>query len=124
MIRASRREAKRTGAFLIYLLLLVSLQVFLMVVAVEGVLDHDAGLAWAAALLSVGLFASAIALRWFLGGDCRGWRRTTLLPRRRARGSNTGAGSDPGPGSSARGPSAVTSRASSGASASASASPA
>ena len=69
MIRATRREAKRTGAFLIYLLLLVALQVFLMVVAVEGVLDHDSGLAWAAALLSVALFASALALRWFLGDE-------------------------------------------------------
>jgi hypothetical protein len=62
----SRAESKRTTAFLVYLLLLVSLQVFLMVVTVEGVLGHDAGLAWAAALLSVGVFGSAVALRWFL----------------------------------------------------------
>ncbi len=66
---AARPEAKRTSALIVYLLLLVSLQIFLLVVAVEGVLDHDAQLAWAAAMLSVVLFGSALGLKWFLGDD-------------------------------------------------------
>jgi hypothetical protein len=62
----TRTETKRSGGILVYLLVLVSLQVFLLVVAVEGVLTHEAGLARAAAALSSAVFLSALALRWFL----------------------------------------------------------
>jgi len=51
----------------VYLLLLVALQVFLLVVAVEGLLGDEPDLARNAALLSVGVFGSALALRWFVG---------------------------------------------------------
>jgi hypothetical protein len=57
----------RSSAMLVYLLLLVSLQIFLLVVAVEGLLGGEPGLARTAAQLTVALFASALALRWFLG---------------------------------------------------------
>lgn len=58
----SRRvDTKRSSAVLVYLLLLISLQVFLLVVAVEGLLEGDAGLAWPAALFSAALFATAVA---------------------------------------------------------------
>lgn len=65
----SRIEDKRSGGILVYLLVLVSLQIFLLVVAVEGVLDHEPGLARAAAALSVAVFLSALVLRWFLRDD-------------------------------------------------------
>jgi hypothetical protein len=62
-----RSAAKRSTAILVYLLLLVSLQVFLLVVAIEGLQGDDPELARNAALLSLGLFGSTIALRWFVG---------------------------------------------------------
>jgi hypothetical protein len=64
---APRTEAKRSVAILVYLLLLVALQIFLLVVAIEGIQGDDPGLARNAALLSLGLFGSTIALRWFVG---------------------------------------------------------
>lgn len=62
-----RVAATRSSALLVYLLVLVSLQIFLLVVAIEGLFGGDAGLARAAAVLSVILFGSTLALGWFLG---------------------------------------------------------
>lgn len=64
-----RTERKRTGGLLVYLLLLVSLQAFLLVVALEGVLGREPGLARNAALLSVGVLAAAGALSVFMRHD-------------------------------------------------------
>ncbi len=64
-----RAAAKRTNAVLVYLLLLVSLQVFLLVVAVEGVLGHEPALARNAAILSLVVLAMAALTRWFLRDD-------------------------------------------------------
>lgn len=64
---APRPAVKRSTAMLVYLLLLVSLQIFLLVVAVEGLLGDEPALARNAALLSVALFGSTVALRWFVG---------------------------------------------------------
>jgi hypothetical protein len=50
----------------VYLLLLVSLQVFLLVVAIEGLQSDQPSLANAAAALSIVLFLSTLALRWFV----------------------------------------------------------
>jgi hypothetical protein len=58
---------KRSNAVLVYLLLLVSLQVFLLVVAVEGLQGDAPDIARAAAALSIVLFGGAVALRWFVG---------------------------------------------------------
>jgi hypothetical protein len=58
---------KRSTAIVVYLLLLVSLQIFLLVVAVEGLQGDDPGLARNAALLSLALFGSTLTLRWFVG---------------------------------------------------------
>lgn len=60
-------DRRRNGGLLVYLLLLLSLQVFLMVVALEGVLGHDAALARNAALLSAVVFAGVFSMRWFVG---------------------------------------------------------
>lgn len=64
-----RAERRRSGGLLVYLILLLSLQAFLLVVALEGVLAHEAGLARAAAALSVAVMAGAFGLRWFVGHD-------------------------------------------------------
>ncbi|MBK6971307.1 MAG: hypothetical protein IPH29_19915 [Candidatus Microthrix sp.] len=58
-----RSRYKRSGGIAAYLLVMVSLQIFLLVVAVEGVLAHEGGLARAAAGLSVGLWLIVVALR-------------------------------------------------------------
>lgn len=64
-----RSERRRSGGLLVYLILLVSLQAFLLVVALEGILAHEPGLARAAAVLSVAVAISAFGLRWFIGHD-------------------------------------------------------
>ncbi|MEZ5239010.1 MAG: DUF6755 family protein [Microthrixaceae bacterium] len=69
MRTSSRSERRRSGGLLVYLLLLVSMQVFLMVVALEGVLGHDFALARNAAILSGLVFVAAVGLRWFVGHD-------------------------------------------------------
>lgn len=66
---ANRSERKRTGGLLVYLLLLVSLQAFLLVVALEGVLGHEPTLARNAAILSVGVLAAGAGLSVFLRHD-------------------------------------------------------
>lgn len=63
---ATREASKRNSAVLVYMLLIVGLQIFLLVVAVEGVLEENPGLALAAAVLTVFLFVCALVMRWFL----------------------------------------------------------
>lgn len=60
MMLGPRRRSKVTGAILVYVILLLSLQVFLLIVAVEGMLDGDAELAWSATGISIALFLSAV----------------------------------------------------------------
>ncbi len=55
-----RRRSRVTNAILVYVILLLSLQVFLLIVAVEGLLDGDAGLAWSATGIAIALFLSAV----------------------------------------------------------------
>jgi hypothetical protein len=47
------RRRKVTSAILVYVLLLLILQIFLVTVAAEGFLDGDATLAWSATSISV-----------------------------------------------------------------------
>jgi hypothetical protein len=53
------RARRTTNAVVIYLIILVSLQVFLISVAVEAFTTGDRPLAWSAAIVSVVLAASA-----------------------------------------------------------------
>jgi len=69
MSAPTSRANKRNGGLLVYFLVMVSLQIFLLVVAVEGVLAHEPSIARASAVLSVLVFASAVGLRWFLRDD-------------------------------------------------------
>lgn len=64
-----RAERRRSGGLLVYLILMVSLQSFLLVVALEGIAGHEPDLARAAAALSVVVLASAWGLRWFVQHD-------------------------------------------------------
>jgi hypothetical protein len=48
-----------TNAVLVYVLLLLSLQIFLVIVAAEAFLEGDPGLAWSATAVSAVLAASA-----------------------------------------------------------------
>jgi hypothetical protein len=60
------RAAKRTSsAVLIYVIILMSLQIFLITVAVEAYFEDNEGLAWASAGTSVVVAAAAVGfLRW------------------------------------------------------------
>lgn len=69
MTPATRAARRRNGGLLAYLILLLSLQAFLLVVALEGVAAHEPGLARAAAVLSIGVMIAAIGLRWFIRHD-------------------------------------------------------
>lgn len=60
MARAQSRRTRLTNAVMVYVILLLSLQIFLLTVAVEGFLDEDPGLAWAATGVSVFLAISAL----------------------------------------------------------------
>ena len=54
------RRTRLNNAVMVYVILLLSLQVFLLTVAVEGFLDEDAGLAWAATGVSIFLALSTL----------------------------------------------------------------
>jgi hypothetical protein len=58
---AAHRERQRSNAVIVYALVLVSLQIFLLTVAVEGLLADEDSLALAAAGLSAFLFVVALA---------------------------------------------------------------
>ena len=69
MSRQPGTVAKRAGALLVYLLLLVAIQVFLLVVALEGVLAHEPELATVSAALSCAVFLGVAALYRSFGDD-------------------------------------------------------
>ncbi len=60
------RGTKLTTAVLVYVILLLSLQIFLLTVAVEGLLAADAPLAWSATAISVLLAVTAGLFARFL----------------------------------------------------------
>lgn len=60
------RRRKVTTAVLVYVLLLLSLQIFLLTVAVEGFLAKEAGLAWVATAISIVLAVIASLFYRFL----------------------------------------------------------
>lgn len=49
-----------TNALMVYVLVLLSLQLFLLAVAVEAFLGHEPGLAWAATGVSAALAAGSV----------------------------------------------------------------
>jgi hypothetical protein len=59
MTTPSTRAGRSTNAVVIYLIILVSFQVFLVTVAVEGFMVGDKAVAWSAAAVSVALAAAS-----------------------------------------------------------------
>lgn len=60
------RGRRTSSAVLIYVIVLVALQVFLITVAAEAFLDDDEALAWSTAIISVVLAGSAAAFLRYL----------------------------------------------------------
>jgi hypothetical protein len=64
-MRVSQRGRRTSSAVVVYVIVLVSLQVFLITVAAEAFQADNEGLAWATAAVSVVMFgAAAMFLRW------------------------------------------------------------
>ena len=66
MNQSPTRARRSTNAVVIYLIILVSFQVFLVTVAVEAFSTATKTLAWSAAAVSVAIAASAALLTRFL----------------------------------------------------------
>ena len=62
-------DTKRTTAVFVYVVLILALQVFLLVVSLEAFQADEEALAWPAAALSVGLFATTLAFARLLRHD-------------------------------------------------------
>ncbi len=60
MTPTSASDTKRSNAVFVYVVLILALQVFLLVVALEAFQADEESLAWPAAALSIGLFATAL----------------------------------------------------------------
>lgn len=65
-MRTSAQGRRSSSAVVLYVIILVSFQVFLITVAVEAFQTDDEPLAWASAGASVVLFATAAAFLRFL----------------------------------------------------------
>jgi hypothetical protein len=65
-MRASDRARRTSSAVLLYVIILVAFQVFLVTVAVEAFQTDAESLAWATAAVSVVLFAAAAAFLRYL----------------------------------------------------------
>lgn len=64
-MRSSARAARASSAVVIYVIILVAFQVFLLTVAVEAFATDDEPLAWATAAVSIALAGgSALVLRY------------------------------------------------------------
>ena len=65
-MRTSARGRRTSSAVLLYVIILVAFQVFLITVAVEAFQTDTESLAWATAVVSVVLFAAAAAFLRYL----------------------------------------------------------
>lgn len=65
-MRTSARHRRSSTGAAIYIVILMSMQVFLVTVAAEALLDDDESLAWATAGVSVVLFLGAAAFLKYL----------------------------------------------------------
>lgn len=69
MTLADAAENKRSNAIFVYVVLILALQVFLLVVALEAFQADEETLAWPAAALSAGLFATTLAFAQLVRRD-------------------------------------------------------
>jgi hypothetical protein len=65
-VTAPYRPRRHSSAVVVYVIVLVALQVFLVTVAAEAFLSDDEGLAWATATISVVMFAAAASFLRYL----------------------------------------------------------
>ena len=65
-MRVSERGRRSSSAVLIYVIIHMAMQVFLVTVAAEAFLADEAGLAWSTAIVSVVLFAAAASFLRYL----------------------------------------------------------
>ncbi len=65
-MRVSARGRRSSSAVVIYVIILMGLQVFVVTVAAEAFLADEAGLAWATAAVSVVLFGFAASFLRYL----------------------------------------------------------
>lgn len=65
-MRTSARGRRTSSAVVLYVIILVAFQVFLVTVAVEALQTDTESLAWATAAVSVTLFAAAAAFLRYL----------------------------------------------------------
>ena len=65
-MRTSTRARRTSSAVVLYVIILVAFQVFLVTVAVEAFQSDTESLAWATAAVSVVLFAAAAAFLRYL----------------------------------------------------------
>ena len=65
-MRVSERGRRSSSAVLLYVIILMAMQVFLVTVAAEALLAAEAGLAWATAIVSVVLFVAAASFLRYL----------------------------------------------------------
>ncbi len=65
-MRASDRARRTSSAVVLYVIILLAFQVFLITVAVEAFQTDSESLAWASASVSVALFAAAAAFLRYL----------------------------------------------------------
>jgi hypothetical protein len=65
-MRVSERGRRSSSAVLIYVIVLMAMQLFLVTVAAEAFLAVEAGLAWSTAIVSVVLFGVAAGFLRYL----------------------------------------------------------
>lgn len=65
-MKASARGRSISSAVVLYVIILVAFQVFVITVAVEAFQTDSESLAWATAVVSVGIFAAAAAFLRYL----------------------------------------------------------
>jgi hypothetical protein len=65
-MRSDQRSTRASSAVVVYVIILVAFQVFLLTVAVEAFATDDEPLAWATAAVSVTLAAGSAALLRYL----------------------------------------------------------
>jgi hypothetical protein len=65
-VRVSTRTQRASSALAVYMIVLISFQVFLLTVVVEAFQADEEGLAWATAAVSVALAAASATLYRYL----------------------------------------------------------
>lgn len=65
------RERRTSSAVLVYVIVLLSMQIFLLTVALDALLAREPALAWASAACSVVLAAGSVMFYRWLSGDRR-----------------------------------------------------